>query len=248
MKSKKLKKKIKSKFIKSKPKHIVLVRKISNDDYFINVNKTSDQKDVYYDATLDLVEKVQKNNQDTRNAELLHKMFLPLIKGFISKYYTRIAGSKYYEYEDFVNEVNCMFFELINEYKPKYNSAKFFVFYIKFMLDMRIKGFITDFFRTPLPSYASIEDFQDIPHHDNVDDHLFMQFFWNKVEEEISKFPKGKQFMKKYFFSDSPCTIKDLNKEFDSNMYVVYDKLKKKLKTFFNKTSKQETDQDETDS
>lgn len=214
----------------SKKNTMVLVRKINKET--ANIIKTDEQKTNYYNAVLNLVEKIQ-DHQYGRNTESLHTMFLPLIKGLIKKYYIRIANARYYEYDDFVNEVNCMFLELVNEFKPKYSAAKFFVFYIKFMLERRIMGFLTDFYRNPLPEYNDVNDFNEIPYTEDLDEKIFMRFFWKKVEEEISLFPKGKKFMRKYFFDDKPCTIKELNKEFDSNMYVVYDKLKKKLKSYF---------------
>ena len=214
-------------------KPTVIVRSIDKSSMVASKDRTNEQRQAHYESVFDLVKRVQKTRND-RDSTLLYNIFLPLIKTYVKKFYPRI--SSFYEYDDFVSDVNCMFFQLVKEYDPDYNAAKFFAFYMKFMLGRRIMAMIKEMRKKP--DYNIVdhkkEVFELIPYHDTVDDNMFVEFFWKKVKEESSHLPKGKQFMKKYFFSDTTYTLKDLSHELDENMYTVFFKLKSRLKKYFN--------------
>ena len=186
-----------------------------------------------YGIALFKILKRAKNEGSQKDMDILYDLCKPLVFSFVNKYWEWVKYQ--YDKQDFINDVNCIFLELVQRYKFKYTGVAYFLWYMKFMLNMEVRAKVQEILQqendlTYMENYMDDDDCSFIFENDS-DNRIYWNTFWKKVKKESRKFGRwGELFIDKYFLSDEKLKIKDINKHYGRNFYAIYYKMKKRLR------------------
>jgi len=171
------------------------------------------------------------------DVDLFYSLFRPLILRKVIDYFPKISHC--YDKQDFFNDINLIFLELIRKYRFKYYGIAYFMFYVKFMIDKNLIPLIKDILADHDNNYYYIEDTIDLKKsydyifNQDIDNQIYWNTFWKKVREESKEFGKlGEKLIEAYFFSGKKMNIKKIAQKYRTkrNLYIIYDKFKKHLR------------------